>query len=157
MRGCQESINISSFINHNQFLILFHCFLTQALLHTHDVVAREVYGDEALRVTPPPITPYLNGGDEVDNVTDNGDLQHVTRVRLVQFQKNTDEPMGITLKMTEDGRCIVARIMHGGMIHRQATLHVGDEIREINGQPVQNQTVSQLQRLLVSSIVFKHL
>lgn len=53
--------------------------------------------------------------------------------------------------MTEDGRCIVARIMHGGMIHRQATLHVGDEIREINGQPVQHQTVSQLQRMLVSS------
>lgn len=125
--------------------------LLQALLHTHDVVAREVYGEEALRVTPPPLTPYLNGGDEIDNVTDNGgELQHVTRVRLVQFQKNTDEPMGITLKMTEDGRCIVARIMHGGMIHRQATLHVGDEIREINGQPVQNQTVSQLQRLLVS-------
>jgi calcium/calmodulin-dependent serine protein kinase len=114
------------------------------------VVAREVYGEEALRVTPPPIQPYLNG-DEIDNITDNGgELQHVTRVRLVQFQKNTDEPMGITLKMTEDGRCIVARIMHGGMIHRQATLHVGDEIREINGQPVQNQTVSQLQRLLVS-------
>lgn len=63
----------------------------QALLHTHDVVAREVYGDEALRVTPPPIAPYLNG-DDVDNV-ENGDLQHVTRVRLVQFQKNTDEPM----------------------------------------------------------------
>lgn len=117
------------------------------------MVAREVYGDEALRVTPPPLQPYLNGGDEVDNITDNGELQHVTRVRLVQFQKNTDEPMGITLKMTEDGRCIVARIMHGGMIHRQATLHVGDEIREINGQPVQNQTVSQLQRLLVSVLL----
>uniref|UniRef100_A0A182VEJ5 Guanylate kinase-like domain-containing protein n=1 Tax=Anopheles merus TaxID=30066 RepID=A0A182VEJ5_ANOME len=115
--------------------------LTQALLHTHDVVAREVYGEEALRVTPPPIAPYLNGGnDELDN-GDAGELQHVTRVRLVQFQKNTDEPMGITLKMTEDGRCIVARIMHGGMIHRQATLHVGDEIREINGQPVQHQTI----------------
>lgn len=56
---------------------------------------------------------------------------------------------GITLKITEDGRCLVARIMHGGMIHRQATLHVGDEIREINGQPVQHQTVNQLQRLLV--------
>lgn len=56
---------------------------------------------------------------------------------------------GITLKMTEDGRCIVARIMHGGMIHRQATLHVGDEIREINGQPVQHQSVGQLQRMLV--------
>ncbi|XP_040164457.1 peripheral plasma membrane protein CASK isoform X5 [Anopheles arabiensis] len=130
----------------------------QALLHTHDVVAREVYGEEALRVTPPPIAPYLNGGnDELDN-GDAGELQHVTRVRLVQFQKNTDEPMGITLKMTEDGRCIVARIMHGGMIHRQATLHVGDEIREINGQPVQHQTVSQLQRLLRDargSVTFK--
>lgn len=53
--------------------------------------------------------------------------------------------------MTEDGRCLVARIMHGGMIHRQATLHVGDEIREINGQSVQNQSVGQLQRMLVSS------
>ncbi|XP_021693236.1 peripheral plasma membrane protein CASK isoform X6 [Aedes aegypti] len=130
----------------------------EALLHTHDVVAREVYGEEALRVTPPPIAPYLNGGnDEIDN-GDAGDLQHVTRVRLVQFQKNTDEPMGITLKMTEDGRCIVARIMHGGMIHRQATLHVGDEIREINGQPVQHQTVSQLQRMLREargSVTFK--
>ncbi|XP_052889517.1 peripheral plasma membrane protein CASK isoform X4 [Anopheles moucheti] len=134
------------------------CSGHQALLHTHDVVAREVYGEEALRVTPPPIAPYLNGGnDEIDN-GDAGELQHVTRVRLVQFQKNTDEPMGITLKMTEDGRCIVARIMHGGMIHRQATLHVGDEIREINGQPVQHQTVSQLQRLLRDargSVTFK--
>lgn len=54
-------------------------------------MARDVYGEEALRVTPPPLAPYMNG-DDVDNV-DNGDLQHVTRVRLVQFQKNTDEPM----------------------------------------------------------------
>lgn len=60
---------------------------------------------------------------------------------------------GITLKMTEDGRCIVARIMHGGMIHRQATLHVGDEIREINGQPVQHQSVNQLQRMLVCGVL----
>ncbi|XP_061389347.1 peripheral plasma membrane protein CASK isoform X2 [Musca vetustissima] len=128
----------------------------QALLHTHDVVARDVYGEEALRVTPPPMPLYCNGED-LDN-TDGGELQHVTRVRLVQFQKNTDEPMGITLKMTEDGRCLVARIMHGGMIHRQATLHVGDEIREINGQSVQNQSVGQLQRMLREargSVTFK--
>lgn len=57
---------------------------------------------------------------------------------------------GITLKMNEDGQCFVARIMHGGMIHRQATLHVGDEIREINGIPVQNQSVNALQKILVS-------
>jgi hypothetical protein len=47
----------------------------------------------------------------------------VTRVRLVQFQKNTDEPMGITLKMTDDARCLVARILVGGMIHRQGSLY----------------------------------
>lgn len=57
--------------------------------------------------------------------------------------------------MTDDGRCIVARIMHGGMIHRQATLHVGDEIREINNLPVYNQTVNSLQRLLVSSVEYQ--
>jgi calcium/calmodulin-dependent serine protein kinase len=52
--------------------------------------------------------------------------------------------------MNEDGKCIVARIMHGGMIHRQATLHVGDEIREINGISVMNQSVNALQKILVS-------
>lgn len=26
---------------------------------------------------------------------------------------------GITLKVNDDGKCLVARIMHGGMIHRQ--------------------------------------
>lgn len=56
---------------------------------------------------------------------------------------------GITLKVTEDGRCIVARIMHGGMIHRQATLHVGDEIREINSMPVAQKSVDALQKILV--------
>lgn len=51
--------------------------------------------------------------------------------------------------MNEEGKCLVARIMHGGMIHRQATLHVGDEIREINGVSVSHQSVDGLQRMLV--------
>ncbi|XP_077572269.1 peripheral plasma membrane protein CASK-like isoform X5 [Stigmatopora nigra] len=128
-----------------------------ALLQTHDVVAHEVYSDEALRVTPPPTSPYLNG-DSPDSTNGDMDLENVTRVRLVQFQKNTDEAMGITLKMNELNHCIVARIMHGGMIHRQGTLHVGDEIREINGISVANQTVEQLQKMLREmrgSITFK--
>ncbi|XP_039510511.1 calcium/calmodulin-dependent serine protein kinase b isoform X13 [Pimephales promelas] len=128
-----------------------------ALLQTHDVVAHEVYSDEALRVTPPPTSPYLNG-DSPESINGDLDLENVTRVRLVQFQKNTDEPMGITLKMNDLNHCIVARIMHGGMIHRQGTLHVGDEIREINGISVANQTVEQLQKMLREmrgSITFK--
>ncbi|XP_033474016.1 peripheral plasma membrane protein CASK isoform X12 [Epinephelus fuscoguttatus] len=128
-----------------------------ALLQAHDVVAHEVYSDEALRVTPPPTSPYLNG-DSPESANGDMDLENVTRVRLVQFQKNTDEPMGITLKMNESNHCIVARIMHGGMIHRQGTLHVGDEIREINSISVANQTVEQLQKMLREmrgSITFK--
>lgn len=34
------------------------------------------------------------------------------------------------------------------------TLHVGDEIREINGISVANQTVEQLQKMLVSNESF---
>ncbi|XP_065346326.1 peripheral plasma membrane protein CASK isoform X9 [Cloeon dipterum] len=65
---------------------------------------------------------------------------------------------GITLKLSPQGQCVVARIMHGGMIHRQATLHVGDEIREINGVSVANQSVSTLQKMLREargSVTFK--
>nr|XP_034184049.1 peripheral plasma membrane protein CASK isoform X7 [Osmia lignaria] len=130
----------------------------RALLQAHDVAGHEVYGEEATRVTPPPLLPYLNGGDDLEGQNGDLDLENVTRVRLVQFQKNTDEPMGITLKMNEDGKCVVARIMHGGMIHRQATLHVGDEIREINGIPVANQSVNTLQKILREargSVTFK--
>lgn len=65
----------------------------QALLQAHDVVAHEVYGEDALRVTPPPLLPYLNGGDDLDGPNGDVDMENVTRVRLVQFQKNTDEPM----------------------------------------------------------------
>ena len=96
-------------------------YLLQALLQAHDVIAYELYDDglEGGRVTPPPLLPPvylshasigstsmagLHGNHAIDGGTRpgsslggaNGDLQpleHVTRVRLVQFQKNTDEPM----------------------------------------------------------------
>ncbi|CAG0880050.1 unnamed protein product [Darwinula stevensoni] len=141
-------------------LFFFNSFiLQQALLHAHDVLAHEVYGDGALRVTPPPImgSGTLSSNGEPGNPESIGP-EHVTRVRLVQFQKNTDEPMGITLRIDEHGRCMVARIMHGGMIHRQATLHVDDEIREINGVPVAGKSVKTLQNMLREargSITFK--
>jgi len=36
-------------------------------------------------------------------------------------------------------------------VNSAGTLHVGDEIREINGISVANQTVEQLQKMLVSA------
>ncbi|XP_076324252.1 peripheral plasma membrane protein CASK-like [Tachypleus tridentatus] len=129
----------------------------RALLQAHDVIAHEIYREDAVHATTPPVMPYLNGSQEMEPLRE-PHLENVTRVRLVQFQKNTDEPMGITLKLDEGGKCIVARIMHGGMIHRQATLHVGDEIKEINGVPVGNQSVETLQTLMREargSVTFK--
>ncbi|VDD80453.1 unnamed protein product [Mesocestoides corti] len=153
----------------------------RALLRARDVIAHDVYGEAAIRVTPPPTSAFgsaLANGDEGDNDDPDGpgDSGHqVTRVRLVQFQKTTDEPMGITLKLNEEDKCIVARIMHGGMIHRQGkpivisitrfpmvfvkemsselfetlgTLHVGDELREINSEPVHGKSVEYLQTRL---------
>ncbi|CAH8500612.1 unnamed protein product [Schistosoma haematobium] len=66
--------------------------LFQALLQTYDVIAQEVYGPEAICVTPPPLSSFLNG-DEDDHMESDTDQPQVTRVRLVQFQKSTDEPM----------------------------------------------------------------
>ena len=66
--------------------------------------------------------------------------------------------ISVSPQLTEDGRCVVGRIMHGGMIHRQATLHVGDEIREINGVSVANKSIEALQKLLREargSVTFK--
>jgi hypothetical protein len=57
--------------------------------------------------------------------------------------------------MTENKRCIVSRILNGGMIHRQGTLHVGDEIKEINGQTVSNHPIQYLQQMLVYSLFFQ--
>lgn len=58
------------------------------------MVAHEIYGEEAVRVTPPPLLPYLNGDeDDIEAPSAEADFENVTRVRLVQFQKNTDEPM----------------------------------------------------------------
>lgn len=68
------------------------------LFQAHDVAAQEIYSEDAIRVTPPPQLPYLNGGEELGADSPNGDcdVENVTRVRLVQFQKNTDEPMVCT-------------------------------------------------------------
>ncbi|KAK5859035.1 hypothetical protein PBY51_003130 [Eleginops maclovinus] len=85
---------------------------------------------------------YTNGSAGLVNGTE------LTRMKEVEFEKNASEPMGVTLKLNDKQRCTVARILHGGMIHRQGSLHEGDEIAEINGKSVLNQTVDQLQKIL---------
>lgn len=44
-------------------------------------------------------------------------------------------PQGVTFRV-ERGELVIARILHGGMIDQQGLLHVGDIIKEVNGQEV---------------------
>ncbi|GAB0194969.1 55 kDa erythrocyte membrane protein [Grus japonensis] len=104
---------------------------------------------EAITQSPNAMTEdiYTNGSATLGSPSySNG--REVRKIRLVQFEKVTEEPMGITLKLNDKQSCMVARIFHGGMIHRQGSLHVGDEIIEINGQSVSNHSVDQLQKML---------
>ncbi len=134
-------------------------FSPKEIFHAHDIIANELYSEETIRCTPSPQETdntddeYAIENNESDNLT-----MDVTRIRLVQFQKNSDEPMGITLKLTDDGRVLVARILVGGMIYRQGTLHVGDEIKEINNIDVASKSIESLQKTLKDSrgnITFK--
>ena len=75
------------------FATVLWCVYLQGLLQAHDVVAHEVYSEDAIRVTPPPLASYLNGDAEADSPNGDVEMENVTRVRLVQFQKNTEEPM----------------------------------------------------------------
>ncbi|XP_067327656.1 55 kDa erythrocyte membrane protein isoform X1 [Anolis sagrei] len=90
---------------------------------------------------------YTNGSAMLGSPVHANDRE-MRKIRFIQFEKVTEEPMGITLKLNEKKSCMVARILHGGMIHRQGFLHVGDEILEINGKSVSNHSVDQLQKIL---------
>ncbi|KAJ8267316.1 hypothetical protein COCON_G00124880 [Conger conger] len=65
----------------------------------------------------------------------------------VELSRILQEPhfQGVTFRV-EQQDLVIARILHGGMIDRQGLLHVGDVIKEVNGQDVGNP--AHLQELL---------
>ena len=73
---------------------IFACL--QSLIEAHDVISSELYSEESRRVTPPPTMPYLNGDSGLDadgELNEELNMDNVTRVRLVQFQRNSEEPL----------------------------------------------------------------
>jgi len=81
----------------------------QAMLLAHDVIAHEVYSEQSLatRASPSPVAGQFTnggtsgvsgvgsdaGGDLAEPSEPDTEMDNVTRVRLVQFQKNSNEPM----------------------------------------------------------------
>lgn len=60
------------------------------------------------------------------------------------------------MQVDDNGNLLVARILTGGLIAKQKTLHVGDVILEVNGYPVESPEMLQ-ERIAYSkeSITFK--
>ncbi|CAH1788609.1 unnamed protein product [Owenia fusiformis] len=120
----------------------------KSLVETHDDIAAKNYEESlydesfntmSMSQAPPPVfaAPATDA------------------VRMVGIRKNGDEPLGITVRI-DNNNLVIARILAGSMIDQQGLLHVGDIIKEINGQEVisPDQLQDQMQRA-VGSITLK--
>ncbi|KAM3822679.1 MAGUK p55 subfamily member 7 isoform 2-T2 [Vipera latastei] len=111
----------------------------KALLSVHDIVAEKSYD---------PVLPPMP--DDVDNEEDS--------VKIIRLVKNR-EPLGATIKRDENtGAVVVARIMRGGAADRSGLIHVGDELKEVNGISVEDkkpEEIIQILSLSQGAITFK--
>uniref|UniRef100_A0A8C2H8F9 Membrane protein, palmitoylated 7a (MAGUK p55 subfamily member 7) n=1 Tax=Cyprinus carpio TaxID=7962 RepID=A0A8C2H8F9_CYPCA len=118
---------------------VYNSFSLQSLLSVHDTVARKSYDPEL-----PPLP------DDIDDEEDS--------VKIIRLVKNK-EPLGATIKKDEhSGAIIVARIMRGGAADRSGLIHVGDELKEVNGITVDDKKPEEIIRILSQSqgaITFK--
>jgi hypothetical protein len=132
----------------------------RALLEAHDTIAQEDFDSEENLLDT--LIKRQNGelGEE-DVDAETSPLPYyasppVDAVRMIGIRKLNDEPLGITVRVNENGDLEIARIMHGGMIDKQGLLHEGDIIKEINGEPVATpEDLQELLRLAKGSITLK--
>lgn len=118
----------------------------KALIETHDEI-----GLRALNPKPP-IDPITLLPKELQQIADNG-MPGAETIRMVGLRRKQNEPLGLTVEVDDHGQLVVARILAGGMIDRQALLHPGDVILEVNGTPVATPEQLQDQILLAKESV----
>uniref|UniRef100_A0A4W4FV92 Membrane protein, palmitoylated 7b (MAGUK p55 subfamily member 7) n=1 Tax=Electrophorus electricus TaxID=8005 RepID=A0A4W4FV92_ELEEL len=111
----------------------------ESLLSVHDTVAQKTYEPQL-----PPLP------DDIDD-----DEDSVKIIRLVKSK----EPLGATIKRDEHtGAVTIARILRGGAADRSGLIHVGDELKEVNGIPVDDKQPEDIIHILAQSqgaITFK--
>lgn len=118
----------------------------KALIETHDEV-----GERALHHTAS-IPPTSVLPKEFIDITDS-EMPGAETIRMVGLRRNPNEPLGLTVEVDEHSQLVVARILAGGMIDRQALLNPGDVILEVNGVPVATPEQLQDQILLAKESV----
>uniref|UniRef100_A0A671QFW7 MAGUK p55 subfamily member 3-like n=1 Tax=Sinocyclocheilus anshuiensis TaxID=1608454 RepID=A0A671QFW7_9TELE len=117
-------------------LVNFCCdfSLHQAVLTVHDTVAQKNFE---------PVLPPLP-----DDLDDELEEESVKIVRLVKNK----EPLGATIRRDEvTGAVVVARIMRGGAADRSGLVHVGDELREVNGNLIIHKRPEEISQILSQS------
>ncbi|CAL8301656.1 unnamed protein product [Lota lota] len=103
----------------------------KAVLSAHDTVAQKSF-DPVL----PPLPEDLEEELEEESV------------KIVRLVKNK-EPLGATIRRDEvTGAVIVARVMRGGAADRSGLVHVGDELREVNGNLIIHKRPDEISQIL---------
>ncbi|XP_048102294.1 MAGUK p55 subfamily member 3 isoform X4 [Alosa alosa] len=106
----------------------------RAMLSVHDTVAQKNFD---------PVLPPLP-----DDLEDELEEESVKIVRLVKNK----EPLGATIRRDEaSGAVMVARVMRGGAADRSGLVHVGDELREVNGVSIIHKRPDEISQLLSQS------
>uniref|UniRef100_UPI00398E6AA9 MAGUK p55 subfamily member 7 isoform X2 n=1 Tax=Pristiophorus japonicus TaxID=55135 RepID=UPI00398E6AA9 len=102
----------------------------KALLSVHDTVAMKNYD---------PVLPPMP--DDLDDDEDS--------VKIIRLVKNK-EPLGATIRRDDHtGAIVVARIMRGGAADRSGLIHIGDELREVNGIVVDDKRPEEIIQILM--------
>lgn len=112
----------------------------KVLIEAHDTIAQRKFNedDELIDANSQDADEQMNR--TLDNTT-NDFLPFYANpptdaIRMIGVRKVNDEPLGITVRINENGDLEIARIMHGGLIDKQGLLHEGDIIKEVNGEVV---------------------
>ncbi|XP_028832385.1 MAGUK p55 subfamily member 7-like isoform X2 [Denticeps clupeoides] len=112
----------------------------KALLYVHDCVALKDYGPLL-----PPLPDDSCGSDQ----------DSVKVIRLIRNQ----ELLGATIKRDgSTGGIVVARIMKGGAADLSGLIHVGDELREVNGITMEHRQPQEIPSILAlykETVTFK--
>ncbi|XP_053197742.1 MAGUK p55 subfamily member 3-like [Scomber japonicus] len=117
-----------------ELLLLLSTPHLKAVLSAHDTVAQKNFD---------PVLPPLP-----DDLDDDMEEESVKIVRLVKNK----EPLGATIRRDEaTGAVIVARIMRGGAADRSGLVHVGDELREVNGNLITHKRPDEISQILSQS------
>ncbi|XP_078189310.1 MAGUK p55 subfamily member 3 isoform X8 [Callithrix jacchus] len=110
-------------------------YLMKAVLMVHDTVAQKNFD---------PVLPCLP-----DNIDEDFDEESVKIVRPLGEEQGT---LGATIRRDEhSGAVVVARIIRGGAADRSGLVHVGDELREVNGIAVLHKRPDEISQIVAQS------